>query len=99
MYQDISRKLEKIWDMKMTMILNVIGAHGTTPKGLVKGLKNFEKRRQVKIFQTIAFKIGTNNKSPGGFMRLAVILTTVKNHQLTLGWEILKWVKLWEMKP
>ena len=40
-------------------------------------------------------KISQNTeKSPGDLKRLAVTQTPVRNHQLTLVWKTLKWVKL-----
>ena len=41
-YLDIARKLKKIWNMKVTIIPNVIGAFSTVTKGLLKGLENLE---------------------------------------------------------
>ena len=39
-YQDLVRELKKLWDMKIVVILIVIGALGTTPKALPKRLKD-----------------------------------------------------------
>ena len=39
-------------------------------------------------------EIGQNTKkSPGDLRKLAVLQTPVKNHQIMLGWKILKWAK------
>ena len=38
------RELEKLWNMKVTLIPIVIGALGTVTKGLLKGLENLEIR-------------------------------------------------------
>ena len=52
----------------------VIGALGTKPKRLIKGVEDYS-----------ITKIGQNTeKSPGDLRRLAVIQYSMKNHQLTL---------------
>ena len=38
--------------MKVTVIPIIVGALGTIPKGLVKGLKDLEMRRQVETIHT-----------------------------------------------
>ena len=38
--QDLSRKLKKLWIMKLTVIPIIVGALGMIPKELVKGLKD-----------------------------------------------------------
>ena len=45
-YEDLARE-QKIWNMKVTVIAVVVGVLGTIPKGLVKGLENFEIRGKV----------------------------------------------------
>ena len=40
MYLDLARELKKLWNMKVTIIPNVIGAFGTVSKGLLKGLED-----------------------------------------------------------
>ena len=47
-YLDLAGELKKLWNMKVMVIPIVIGALGTIPKGLVKGLKDLEIRGQVK---------------------------------------------------
>ena len=77
--------------MKITVILTIIGALRTIPKGLVKGLEDLEIKGQV---ETIKTKIGQNTKKmPGDLRRLAVTQTPVKNHQLMLVWKTLKRVE------
>ena len=44
---DFVRELRKLWKMKVTVIPIVIGAFGTIPKQLVKGLEDFEIKRQA----------------------------------------------------
>ena len=34
-YVDLAREMKKLWNMKVTIIPIVIGAHGTVTKGLV----------------------------------------------------------------
>ena len=41
-YPDLARELKKLWNMKVTIILIVIGAFGTVTKGLLKGLEDLE---------------------------------------------------------
>ena len=43
---DLARELKKLWNMKVKVILIIIGELGTIPKGLVKGLKELEIRKQ-----------------------------------------------------
>ena len=38
-YLDLARKLNTLWDMRVTMILIVVGVLGTVPKDLERGLK------------------------------------------------------------
>ena len=49
----LSRKLKKLWNMKVTIIPNVIGAFGKVTKGLLKVLEDLETRRRVETIQTI----------------------------------------------
>ena len=46
------REQKKLWDMKVTVIPIVVGAHGTILKGFVKGLEDLEIRGQVETTQT-----------------------------------------------
>ena len=41
-YLDLARELKKLWNMKVTIILIVIGAFGMVTKGLLKGLNDLE---------------------------------------------------------
>ena len=52
-YLDLARELKKLWNMKVTIILIVIGAFGIETKGLLKGLKDLDVRGRVKTIQTI----------------------------------------------
>ena len=51
-YLDLSRKLKKLWNMKVTIIPIVIGAFGTVTKGLFKGLEDLEVGGRVETIQT-----------------------------------------------
>ena len=73
--------------MKIAVIPIDIGAFGTNPKGLLKGLKDLEIRRQV---ETIMKIVQNTEESPGYFKRLADTQTLVKDYQLTLVWKTLK---------
>ena len=53
-YLDLARELKKLWNMKMTIVLIMIGAFGTVTKGLLKGLVDLEVGRQVETIQTTA---------------------------------------------
>ena len=41
-YQDLARDLKTQWNMMVAVISILIGALGTMPKGLLKGLENWE---------------------------------------------------------
>ena len=53
-YLDFARELKKLWNMEVTIIPIVIGAFGTVPKGLLKGLEDLEVGGQVETIQTTA---------------------------------------------
>ena len=53
-YLDLARGLKKLWNMNETIIPIVIGAFGTVPKGLLKGLEDLELGGRVEIIQTTA---------------------------------------------
>ena len=42
MYFDLAREMKKLWNMKITIVLIVIGPLGTITKGLLKGLEDLE---------------------------------------------------------
>ena len=76
--------LEKLWNMKVTVIPIVIGALCTITKGLVLVLEELEIRLGDHSNYGI-IEIGQNTKkSPGDLTRLAVAQTPVGNYQLTL---------------
>ena len=41
-YLDLARELKKLWNMRVTILLIVIGAFGTVTKGLLKELEDLE---------------------------------------------------------
>ena len=53
-YFDLARELNKLWNMKVTVIPIVIGAFGTVTKGLLKGLEELEVSGRVETIQTTA---------------------------------------------
>ena len=53
-YLDLARELKKLWNMKVTIVLIVIGALGTITKGLLKGLEDLEVGGRVETIQTTA---------------------------------------------
>ena len=53
-YLDLDRELEKVWNMKVTIVPIVIGALGTITKGLLKGLEDLEVGGRVETIQTTA---------------------------------------------
>ena len=100
---NLARELKKkLWNMKVTVILIVIGALGTVTKGLVLWLKDLEIKKRVETIQTTALLIvemGQNTeKSSGDSRRLAVIQTQVENNQQKLVWKTLKRVEWWRVE-
>ena len=53
-YLDLARELKKLWNMKVTIILIVIGTFGTVTKGLLKGLEDLEVGDREETIQTTA---------------------------------------------
>ena len=53
-YLDLARELKKLWNMKVTIVLTVIGALGTITKGLLKSLADLEVGWRVETIQTTA---------------------------------------------
>ena len=50
-YLDLARELKKLWNMKVKVI---VGALGTVPKGLERGLENLEIRGRIDTIQNTA---------------------------------------------
>ena len=54
-YMDLARELKKkLWNMKVKVVPNVIGAIGTVPKGLEKSLSELEIKGRIETIQTTA---------------------------------------------
>ena len=53
-YLYLARELKKLWNMKVTIVPVVIGALGTTTKGLLKALEDLEVGGWVETIQTSA---------------------------------------------
>ena len=51
---DLAKELKRIWNMKMTVTIIIIGALGTTPKVLLRGLEKMEIGGRTEITQTTA---------------------------------------------
>ena len=78
-FVDLAKELKKLWNIRVMMILIVIGALGTVTGGLGN------KRTSGDHQDYSIVEIGQNTeKSPEDLRRLAVIQTPVKNHQQTL---------------
>ena len=48
-YCDLDSELKKMWNLKVIIILIVIGALGTVPEWLLKGLEDLEETGQVEV--------------------------------------------------
>ena len=53
-YLYLARELKKLWNMKVKVKPIVVGALGTVPKGLERGLENLEIRGRIDIIQNTA---------------------------------------------
>ena len=53
-YYDLARELKELWNMKVTIVLIVIGAFGTVTEGLLKGLDDLEVGGRVETIQMTA---------------------------------------------
>ena len=86
-YLNLTREWKKLWNMKMTIILIIIGALGTVTKRLTKGLEVLEIGDHPNY---CIIEISQNTeKSPGDLRRLTVTQTSVKDHHLMLMWKTL----------
>ena len=52
-YLDTARELNKLWNMKVTVIPIVIGTLGTVTKGLLQELEDLEIKGRVETIQTV----------------------------------------------
>ena len=62
-YLDFAKKLKKLWNIKVTFILIVIGALVRVTEGLLKGLEDLEIRGRVETIQTTALLISDRIES------------------------------------
>ena len=53
-FLDLARELKKLWNLKIKDILFVIGAHGTVPWSLEKGLVGLEISARIETILTTA---------------------------------------------
>ena len=81
-YLDLARELKKLWDIKVTIMLIVIGAFGTVTKrpGRFRSWRPSGDHPNNSIIENDK---NTEN-CPADLRRLAVTQTPVKDHQLTL---------------
>ena len=75
---------KKLWKMKVTNILIMIGAFGTVTKGSVQGGHRNKGTSRDHPNNTIITISQNTEKSPGDLRTLAVTQTPVRNHRLTL---------------
>ena len=66
-YLDLTRELKRLWNMRVTVILIVVGALGTVSKGLESGLEELEFRGRTETIQTTTQE-ATNNVSILSFL-------------------------------
>ena len=52
-YQDLKRELQKLWNLKTSIVPIVIGALGTIPKSLEKHLNELNAKVNISQMQTI----------------------------------------------
>ena len=83
-YLDLARELNKLWNMKVTIIPTVIGAFGTVAKGLGSWRTSGDHANY-----SIVENGQNTEKSPGDLRRLVVTQAPVKNHQLKMMWKTL----------
>ena len=81
-YLKLARELKKLWNMKMTIILIVLGAFDTVTKGLLKGLDDLEVGERLETIQMTALL--RTVRILRRVLEITVPQTTVKNLQLTL---------------
>ena len=59
-YLDLAWELKKLWNMKVMVIPVIVGALGTVPKGLERGLTGLKIMRRIEIIQTtVSLKTAT----------------------------------------
>ena len=85
-YLDLARDLGKLWNMKVPVIPIDVGAFGTIPKGLERGLQELEIRGRIETVQTTAL-LRSAWILRGDLKIFAAIQTPVTDNQLTLSWK------------
>ena len=81
-YQDLARELEKLWNMKVTIIPILIGAFGTVTRGLLKGQEDLEVGRRVETIQITALL--RTGRILRRVLETCCHSNSSENHQLTL---------------
>ena len=91
-YLDLPRELKKLWNMKVTFILIVIGLLGTFTKGLLKGLEDLEIRGQGETIQTTTLLSSARilGRVRETWVELLALTLSGRNDQLTLVWKTRK---------
>ena len=85
-YQDLACELKKLWNIKVKVILIVIGSR-------TGRLGNKRTSGDHPNYSTI--EIGQNTeKSLGDLRRFPIVQTPVRNHRLMLVWKTGKWVDI-----
>ena len=79
-YLDRARELKKLWNMKVTIVLIVIGSLGTVTKGLLKGLEDLEVSGRVETIQndSIAEDSQNTETNPGDLRDLLSVKLSEK---------------------
>ena len=93
-YLYLTRELEKLWNMKVMVVIIAIGALVTVTKGLVQALKDLEIRTRVETSKQHPWLQRPEYKEEA--LRLkenSPTQTPVKDHQLILMWKIYKGAK------
>ena len=84
-YLDLDSELEKLWNMKVTVIQIVIGAIDTVTKWLIKGLEELEIRgRGDNSNNSIVVICQNTEKNPGDMRRLVSLKVLWKTN--TVSW-------------
>ena len=86
------RELKMPWKMRLAVIIIVVGEFETASKGLEKGREVLEIKGRIETIQTTALLKSTRvlRRVMNIWKKLAVTLTPVKEHLLTLIWKTRK---------
>ena len=87
-YLDLARELEKLWNMKATIIPIMIGAFSTVTKELLKGLEDLEVEGRVETIKTTELLRTTN-------ILRSVLETWGDLLSLKIQWKTISWHR-WE---